>query len=319
MYVLDGETIFFISSAIVSFMSVGRNQQIPQMIVVGIPNVDRNRDFTPTVGRQMLNPRGADNFIEFLDKELIKYIDDNFRTQDYRILFGHSLCGLFSAYTLVTNPNLFHAHIAASPGLMFEDEYVINKAKEVLYGKSDLNNQIYIAIGDEPAFMESMDKFTYILEKDTPGINWEFQKYDNEDHDSVPFRTIADGLAFIFSDMQLTGDIALKGVDAIKEHIKDSYKKYGFNTEISEVILNRIGYQLLQANENEKAIEIFEYNVELYPNSANVYDSLGDAYDKQGLKNKAINSYKKAVFIGEKTKDVNLQAYRNNVERLKNQ
>ena len=231
MYVLDGETNFFISSAIASFMSFGRNGQIPQMIVVGIPNIARMRDFTPIPVQERINSGGADNFIEFLDQELIEYINNTYRTNDYRILFGHSLCGMFSIYTLITNSNLFQSHIAASPFLMYGDDYVINKAKEILSNQPNLSNQIYLSKGDEPDYTNSLDKFTSLLTNNSPRINWTLKTYINENHNSVPFRTIADGLAFIFSDMPLTDDIVLKGVEAIKEHVNNCITKYGLRQE----------------------------------------------------------------------------------------
>jgi len=175
---------------------------------------------------------------------------------------------------------------------------------------------IYISIGDEPAYFNSLEKLTSLLTEKESGVNWVLEKYTDEDHGSIPFRTISDGLGYIYSDWQLTNDIAMKGIDAIKAHFLNRNKKYGFTTQITEVTLNTIGYQLLQAEEIEKAIDVFKYAVELYPTSANVYDSLGDAFDIQGKKKRAIKNYKKAVSIGEKTNDVNLQAFKNNVERL---
>lgn len=317
MYVLDAETNFTISAAIANFSS--RNQQIPQMIVVGIPNIDRasrNRDFTPTVDDRMQNSGGADNFLEFLDRELIKYMDDTYRTQDYKILFGHSLCGMFSVYTLFTNPDLFNAHIAASPYLMMSDEYVIKKAKDISSNNPSITNQLYLSIGNEPDYFKSLDKLSSVLKSNKVGVNWTLEKYLEENHGSVPIRTIVDGLAFIFSNWQLTNDIATKGVGAIKNHIKNRYEKYGFSTQLNEITLNAVGYQLLQADNIVKAIGVFEYNVELYPFSANVYDSLGDAYDAKGNKEKAKNCYIKAVSIGEENNDPNLPAYKNNLERL---
>jgi len=314
MYVLDGESKFTISAAIVNFFT--RNQQIPQMIVVGIPNVARNRDFTPIVDDRMQNSGGADNFINFLEEELIEFVDNTYRTQDYKILFGHSLCGMFSVYTLFTNPELFDAHISASPYLMMSDDYVIKKAEESLIDEKKFNNQLYMSIGDEPNYFNSLDKFKLLLKKKKPAINWTLQNYDDEDHRSIPFRTIADGLGFIFSDWQLTNDIAMQGVKAIKAHFQNRQEKYGFTIQISEATLNIIGYQLLQASENKKAIDVFNYNVELNPNSANVYDSLGDAYDGQGMKKKALKNYKIAVSIAEKNNDPNLAVYKANLARL---
>ncbi len=61
--------------------------------------------------------------------------------------------------------------------------------------------------------------------------------------------------------------------------------------------MNRFGYALLQNKKVVEAIEIFKLNVESYPNSANVYDSLGDALDAAGRREEAIKSYEKALSI----------------------
>ncbi len=255
LYVLDGESKFFIATAIANFLAT--NQRIPRTIVVGIPNVARNRDFTPAVESQPAIG-GADNFIKFLNEELMDFVDNKYRTQNFNVLFGHSLCGMFSIYTLFNNPELFDAYIAASPWLMYDEEYVIKNVEKILNNKSDFTHQIYISIGDEPAYFNSLDKLTSLLMEKESGISWTLEKYENEDHGSIPFRTISDGLGFIFSDWQLTNDIAMKGVDSIKEHFLNRGEKYGFTSQITEVTLNTIGYQLLQSEERGKAIEVFK-------------------------------------------------------------
>jgi len=74
----------------------------------------------------------------------------------------------------------------------------------------------------------------------------------------------------------------------------DNHKKE-INYQHSEDDLNEWGYAFYQKNELEKAIGIFQLNVLLHPGSANVYDSLGDAYRKAGNKELAIQNYKKAL------------------------
>jgi tetratricopeptide (TPR) repeat protein len=59
--------------------------------------------------------------------------------------------------------------------------------------------------------------------------------------------------------------------------------------------LNRLGYTLMEQKQLEAAIQIFQLNVESYPDSANVYDSLGEAYANQGNRELAIRNYEKSV------------------------
>ena len=65
----------------------------------------------------------------------------------------------------------------------------------------------------------------------------------------------------------------------------------------AEAEVNRLGYNLINRNQLDNAIEIFKLNVEAYPNSANVYDSLAEAYLKKGNKELAIKFYSKAVEV----------------------
>ena len=67
----------------------------------------------------------------------------------------------------------------------------------------------------------------------------------------------------------------------------------GFN--LDEGPVNTWGYELLFANHVPEAIDIFKLNVTLHPDSANVYDSLGEAYAKAGQKDLAIENYKKSL------------------------
>jgi CubicO group peptidase (beta-lactamase class C family) len=59
--------------------------------------------------------------------------------------------------------------------------------------------------------------------------------------------------------------------------------------------LNRLGYHLLRRGMTEEALEIFRLNVEEYPDVANVYDSLGEAYMNAGDDERAIENYEKVL------------------------
>jgi len=63
-------------------------------------------------------------------------------------------------------------------------------------------------------------------------------------------------------------------------------------------------------NKLNEAMAVFQRNVELYPGSANVYDSLGDGYEAAGKLDRAMQNVEKAVAVGSKTGDKDLDQYR---------
>jgi len=67
--------------------------------------------------------------------------------------------------------------------------------------------------------------------------------------------------------------------------------------------LNRFGYELLKSNKVKEAIEIFKLNVKEYPESSNVFDSLGEAYMTDGNNELAIKNYKKSVALDPENKN----------------
>ncbi len=69
----------------------------------------------------------------------------------------------------------------------------------------------------------------------------------------------------------------------------------GSNYYFDEYLINGFGYELSGTGKVSEAIEIFKFNVELFPESPNVYDSLGEAYMKNGDTQMAIENYKKSL------------------------
>jgi len=61
--------------------------------------------------------------------------------------------------------------------------------------------------------------------------------------------------------------------------------------------MNSVGYELLQRGKIKEAIEVFKINTETFPKSGNAYDSLGEAYLKDGNKKMAIDNYKKSIVL----------------------
>ena len=132
LVVLDGEWLFQLARANAAFFSELEEMGItvPKMIVVGIENVDRDRDYTPTArsGQEFSFPTagGADRFLAFLADELVPYLDREYRTAPGRVVAGWSFGGLFATYAALAAPELFDGHLCISPAVWWDDEMVVN-------------------------------------------------------------------------------------------------------------------------------------------------------------------------------------------------
>jgi len=84
--------------------------------------------------------------------------------------------------------------------------------------------------------------------------------------------------------------------NALTEYLKIKTKD-SLDIAIKENNFNSLGYKALRNKNYAKSINIFTLNTKLYPNSANVYDSLGEAYMKSGDTINAILNYKKSLAL----------------------
>lgn len=90
-----------------------------------------------------------------------------------------------------------------------------------------------------------------------------------------------------------------QGYDHADEIAKDMKQKdAGFNLPEDDV--NDLGFILLQDNRNKEALEVFKYNLEVYPKSDNAYDSVGQAYAALGEKELAIQNFKRSIELNPK-------------------
>jgi tetratricopeptide (TPR) repeat protein len=100
-----------------------------------------------------------------------------------------------------------------------------------------------------------------------------------------------------------------RGTQAALDRYAELRKSAELPAERAEAALNQLGYSLLYSGHEKDGIAVFQRNVQEFPQSPNVYDSLGEAYAKVGEKDLAIANYEKSLQLDPKN--------RNAVERLK--
>ncbi len=94
--------------------------------------------------------------------------------------------------------------------------------------------------------------------------------------------------------------IMRRGSEAAVAQYRDLWQSHRAGYDFAEPRLNELGYILLRHDRTADAIAIFTLNVEEYPKSGNVYDSLAEAYEKSGQKDLAVANYRKSVEIDPK-------------------
>jgi hypothetical protein len=196
LYKLDGEKEIFLQTTMeVWYLSV-MAERIPEHIVIAIENTDRNRD--------MAIERGADKFNRFIKEELFEFVENNYRTSDFRILCGQSSSSMFACYSFITQPEMFNAYIFSSFGFS-------NKGIE-LYKKDFLPNfkpvgtsKRYLFITNalkdpyDPDGVRTQNGLKFIDELKKIGsdsVIIKYKTYDDEGH--VPFPSVYDGLKWLY-------------------------------------------------------------------------------------------------------------------------
>lgn len=299
LYLLDGETHFNHGSGAAQYMA--SQGVIPEMIVVAIHNIDRNRDLSPVHVERIPTSGGANKYLAYIADELIPYISENYRTSSYDVIFGHSFGGVFVTYALVEKPDLFDGYISISPYLQYADNHIVKEAEEKLLTDFKKDVYYYLCVGEEPAYYDAINYFSSVVdERSDPNFHYKFENFFiGEDHGTMPYIGLVKGLRYNYDDWRIPNAIVQSGLEAVDAYYQTLSQKYGVNARTTEALLNWMGYTAMGSGDMETALKVFKENVKRYPNSPNVYDSLGEAYEANGQLELAAENFKKAWELGE--------------------
>jgi predicted alpha/beta superfamily hydrolase len=325
VYLLDGDSHF--ASVVGMIQQLSSSNVCPEMIVVGIPNTDRTRDLTPThmLNWQFLNSPidsnffknsgGGEKFMSFIEKELMPHIDSLYPTATYRMLIGHSFGGLTVMNTLIHNTNLFNAYVAIDPAMSWDNQKLLKETKKALATNTYSGVSLFLGIANTMGV--GMD--TIKIKKDTTKatehirslfelrnyLNYNKQNqlksayryYNNDNHMSIPLNAEYDALRFIFNYYHL--DFFSDDYKNIENLYENVSKHFGYKVKPPENMVNSLAYTYLYLKYFDKANYLFKLNVTNYPDSYNVFDSMGDFYTAKSDKANAIYNYKRALLIKE--------------------
>lgn len=332
LYVLDGQEYFLHGIAYQDMLRF--RDKSPEFIIVGI-NTERQL-------RRTLFYKESDKFIAFLDTELIPFIDEEFRTQKEkeRIYFGWEMAAGLGLEILGEHKNLFSGFILASPthksarmeGLikLTSDEQssypflLVSAAPEEHWIANDTVFQSAIASSKSWRYtmLDREDHYTTPLKTIHEGLSDYFSDYKPIRLRSVQAYDDYGGLEALRVYYKKRGKRYNLPQDIHKEtkHFlilntiqEDNFKRFEvYMNEFENYIhsnsrdfwLNRYANFYIDHNEIEKALYLFDFGLEKFPESVLLLEGLGDFYKGQDKQEKARRYYKKALEIDPKLESV---------------
>lgn len=320
LVILDANDRAQFNLALANVAFLASRGAIPRLIVVGIPNgKDRTHDLTPDAtgagAKTFPTAGGAGRFADFIVDEVVPLVRSKYRTLPALILAGHSFGGLLALEVAAKKPGAFNGVIAMSPALWWNDSSGIVSYSDAI-AKSAKAQRLFVTSGGlEDDIDRTTQRFSQRLDSLKPALTaFGHRRYPEDNHGLTPSPSLADGLRFTFEPVNVaklplaslsrTSDSAT-AVRALLESRRLyalGARSFGLDERLPEPEMNNLGYAILELKHPEFAVWVFQQNVDLYPESANVYDSLGDGLLAKGDTTAAMAQFRRAIDVATRTK-----------------
>ena len=310
--VFDGDYLFEPVAGNVDYYSYW--EDMPEAIVVGINQVNSRGDDNYYSDQTYFPVESGAKFFEFIGMELIPYIEDTYRTANFRIAVGHGETANFINYFLFKKEPLFNAYMALSPDLAMSmldnlPTRLSELEKKVFYYLATATNDI------KPLREDANVLNTRLSALENNNIFFGFNEFTGPTHYSLPAHAIPNALESIFfvfqpiSKKEYTERILTLETSPV-DYLNEKYEMINklFNLE-KQVLINDFK-AIAAAIEKIKLYSEYEALGKLarkeYPDTllGNYY--LGRFYEETGEPKKAMRTYKSAYIleeIGGYTKD----------------
>ncbi|MFC2096949.1 alpha/beta hydrolase-fold protein [Bacteroidota bacterium] len=294
VYHLYGNNIYnYFSPAVNVLENLNSDGLMPAAILIGIANNDRYRDNLPLQNNG--SPGGASRFLEFFKKELIPFIDENFNTNDYRMIIGPQAGSVFGLYTLMEDPEVFNAYILNNSFYNpVSGKYLINRIQKEFNKETVLNNFLYFKYeSGNIRGLDMVERFKNHMDNNAPqGLNFIIVKKEAEG-DFIEMMDIKRAFKTMFSEYKPPENFQVNDLNDLKDYYKKYSEKIGMEVDIPDQTLYMAGNKLVSRQLYDKAIELFKYQLKVYPESTNALFFLAETLRTTGELESAVQYYKR--------------------------
>lgn len=300
LYVLDAEYAFDYAKGAVSFLTNAYGF-LPEMILVGIPNTDRGKDF--------YSDEGVFRFIRFMKSELMPKIQSRYKTNGFNLIYGWSSSADLPQFILENEPELADAYIQSGSGLGAKGKVRFLKnvegkdySKKYLYGNAESN--LYQSKNRKSQRIAGLERYKSVLEENPlKGLRWKLEIPENTSHVGVIAEGLSRGLKFVFKDFFVPDSISKKSAEAIINYYKMINLNYSADFLIPVGALNESAFILFVEKKADEAIKLLKHGISLHPNSTGLLASLAEVYEYSKQPKESAKLYKKALDLSEQKVD----------------
>ncbi len=204
----------------------------PETIIVGIDytydqawphslnqfRANRFRDYTPipdqavessrkkSLGLDSLTTGGAEQFHQFINRELIPLINTSYRTDTTdQLLYGHSLSGLFVLYALFRDPTLFQGYVSTSPSIWYGRKAILTTESDYAQTHTDLPANLYLSVGQQEEspttrMVSNVFGLAAVLQsRNYKSLTLKYQAFEDRNHCEAMLPGFQSGLKWFFA------------------------------------------------------------------------------------------------------------------------
>jgi len=302
--VFDGDYLFEVVAGNVDYYSYWGD--MPEAIVVGVNQVDsKDQDYMMSLKDYLPSKTGA-QFYDFIENELIIFMNENYRSLNFRMAVGHGKSANFINYFMFNTSPVFNAYVALSPSLSYNMEENLtrrlgmeSKAKTFYYLATATldfkqNKNEAIALNSKISALEN-STFLYA-----------YDNFEDATHYSLVAQAIPKALQNIFIvfqpiSMKEYKDYILPSEDSPVAYLIEKYDMIESLFGIEKQILVNDFRAIAAAIENTEQFELYRDLAKLanthYPDSTIASYYLARHYEELGRLKKAMNIYYSAYML----------------------
>ncbi len=301
LVVLDGEWLFELARSHVQFYSefAAMGVELPKMIVVGIENLDRDRDYVPTPDRgdevQFATAGEAGRFLKFLRDELFPFLEANYRVAPNRTVVGWSFGGLCALYAAVAMPDLFQAYLCMGPSVWWDTDLVVKRFEQAAF---DRPTRMVITLGSDeeggPVYVSTKRLLALLEANPIEGLAVTRFEFDGVGHGGGVPLAFSRGLRALFQGYRMQVDDA-STLEKVEAYYRTLSEAWGFDVRPTPWVLQTLAAKLWDAGHKDEAIQALDWYIARNPNEPLPHASRGKLLMWQGKRESALAALQTAL------------------------